>query len=94
MIPPLKTSRLRAIELWMKHYAPTSRRAAQSPDAIDTEMIAAFDAKVDQIQSRMMDTPEWGTAQATAQFKMAQMEAWQEVSAAFLPVTSAQQSAD
>ena len=90
MIPPLKEMRLRSIRRWMKDYAPTSQSGARTAEQIDGEMLAAFDERVNQLQSSMMDSKDWGSTASTQRFQTGQLEAWQRVTAEFLPVTTGQ----
>lgn len=93
MIPPLPQTRLRSIQSWLQ--SNPDRTEPLSPaellrktHSLDEQMMEAFDTRTSELQSRMMEQKDWGTEQATAAYRTAELETWQEIVSEFLPETT------
>ena len=94
MIPPIPSIRLRSIQKWLLANDPQA--ATLPPEALsqrvqemDAQMIEDFENREDCLREQMMANKTWGTQQGMTQFPTDRMILWQEVTAEFLPVTSA-----
>lgn len=89
MIPPLTSSRRRAIERWLEEgsRAPNDPQALrQRVERLDALMLDEFDARTSQVQEAMMRRGHWGTEEATNEYHMAELGIWGEIFETFLPV--------
>lgn len=95
MIPPLKDLRLRSISRWLKDQHPKLSDAERSSraEALDEQMIEAFEDREDSLKAQRMKDRRWGTEESLTQFPLERMELWQDVCQEFLPVTSDQSPA-
>lgn len=99
MIPPLQPSRLRMIASWLQSNPdpeaakpPSSEELSRRARAMDERMMEEFDSRTSLLQEQMMQRKDWGTEAATAEFRTAELEAWNAVVSEFLPATTEPQS--
>ena len=89
MIPPLKEVRLRSINRWLKTRPSEGQPLSQSPEEIDSRMVAEYESEEDALMQRMMRDKTWGTPEGTRTFNTQKLETWDAVVSQHLP-TSAQ----
>lgn len=87
MMPPLKPLRLRSIQRWLalQHPPPPSAERDSLAEALDDQMIQAFEAKEASLMEAMDQAGTTGTQAAMQAHRTNLLAVWHQVLDDFLP---------
>lgn len=92
MIPPLQAVRQRSIQRWMREHDPhaaglTTAMLNERANALDEQMLDAFECAEDELMAQMMRDGTWGTEPGMRLLPTKRMEIWQDVVSTALPTS-------
>lgn len=96
MIPPSKEVRHRSIQRWMRDQQPQEyHRLNQSGGLssrtreLDQMMVEEYERQEEELMAELDQRKTWGTQEGMQEFQMRRLQAWSDIAAQYLPLTTA-----